>query len=503
MYAHHYAAIALCLLCTCAFAQTPDEPPIERIKLTDGELSCRQIHTELGAMDNAVADAKKVQSSGGTTATAGQVGSVAAEVANRTGVFGQIGGLFGQIAGSIAAKSAASLTEQSGKQSAQRAAEREKQALARKEHLTSIFLAKGCKASDPDAPAANPNAAVAFLASASAQAAQAALPPEELVRQAADRIAPAAGEIEFDKNAPAVAGPARVFVPAFRVAFAVKTSASAYSGGGLANIGNSSGFGRTVTQQQNKRVEMALAGADLPLLQALADRLHSDFIEQLRASGKQVVDTESVRKTAGFEKLKTVEKTPYTTSPSMQGDPRNYIVVSPSKLPLFFMHLDTYLGNAGPFEQDSTKAVHELAAKLDAVAYIPTLIVDIAQLESSGRSSFRAGANADVIPKLGVGGRSELRFVSGKDAKIFFTGEMGAVTVKKPLYMEGSYGEVRTVEAFDTAGIANALTAATGLQGAQHFVDKRELRIDRQKFAAGVLSIGAAFNRSALAAAKP
>ena len=175
----------------------------------------------------------------------------------------------------------------------------------------------------------------------------------------------------------------------------------------------------------------------------------------------------------------------------MQGDPRDYVVLSPRGLPLFFMHLDTYLGNAGAFDQEGTKAIHELAANLNAVAFIPTLQIDIAELESSGRSNLRAGAEANVIPKLGIGGRSELRVVNGKDAKIFFTGEMGTLIVKNPLFIEGAFGEVKTVEAFDTAGLANSLTAATGLQGAQHFVEKRELRVDRQKFAAGVLKAGA------------
>lgn len=498
--------VALTLGASSAAAQTaaPAQAPIERVRLTDGELSCRQIHTELGDMDKAIAEAKQVQASASTTTTAGQVGGVAAEAASRTGVFGQLGGLFGQLAGTVAAKGAASVAESSGKQSAQRAAEREKQALARKEHLTTIFLAKGCKASDPEA-APMPGSSTAVqqvLAASAAQSAQAAvaanMPAEELVKQAAANLVPAAGDIEFDRNLTRIAAHPRVVVPAFRVAFTVKTQASAYGGGGLANIGQSSGFNRTITQSQNKRVEMALAGADLPLLQALTDQLYADFIARLQASGKQVVDVETLRRTAGYEKLKTVEKLPYTTSPT--GDPRNYVVLAPKALPLFFMHLDTHLGNAGPFEQDGTKAVNELSARLDAVALVPTLIIDIAELESSGRSNFRSGAQAEVLPRLGVGGRSELRFTMGKDAKIFYTGEMGNVSAKKPLFVEGEFGEVKTVESFDTAGLANALTMATGLQGAQHFVDKRELRVDRQKFAAGVLRLGAAFNRASLAA---
>jgi len=489
---------------THLFAQTaPAQTAIERVKLTDGDLSCRQMHTELGAMDIVIDEAKKQQSSADTTKTAGQVGGVAAEVANRSGLFGQIGGLFGQIAGSVAAKAAASTTEQSGRQDAARAADREKQALARKDHLASLFVARGCKASDPDAAPTNPAATVASLTAATAQAAEAAVPPAELVSRLGSATAPLASSLDLDRNATAITANTRVFVPTFRVAFTVKTQASAYGGGGLANIGNTTGSFRTITQAQNKRVEMALAGADMALLQALTDQIHADFIARLRASGKEVIAPDAISKTQGYEKLKRVAAAPYTTSPSMQGDPRDYIVLAPKGLPLFFMHIDSYIGNTGAFDQDNTKAVAELAARLDAVAYIPTLLIDIAELESSGRSNFRSGAEADVIPKLGVGGRSELRFMNGKDVKIFFTGDMGHLLVKKPLFADGEFGTVATVENFDTANLANALTRATGLQGAQHFVDKRELRVDRRKFASGVLNIGATFSQQVVAAARP
>jgi len=491
------AAFAL----TAVFSLCANAQNIERIKITDNDLNCRQIHDELGAMDKAIADAKQAQASADTTTTAGQVGGVAAEVASRSGLFGQVGGLFGHIAGTVAAKTAANVTEQTGKQGAQQSAEREKQALARKEHLTSVFIGRGCKASDPDAPAANPTAALPLAQPALTVAA--ALPAEEILRRAALDLTPLGSELSLDRNNVGIAAQNRVIVPGYRVAFVVKTSASAYGGGALANIGNSSGYGsRTITQTQNKRVEMALAGADTALLQGLTDRLHADFIDRLKAAGREVIDTTTIAKTPGFEKLKPVATVPYTASPSMQGDPRDYVVLSPRGLPLFFMHLDTYLGNAGAFDQEGTKAIHELAANLNAVAFIPTLQIDIAELESSGRSNLRAGAEANVIPKLGIGGRSELRVVNGKDAKIFFTGEMGTLIVKNPLFIEGAFGEVKTVEAFDTAGLANSLTAATGLQGAQHFVEKRELRVDRQKFAAGVLKAGATFNQSVIATAK-
>ena len=61
---------------TMLFSFGANAQNIERVRITDSELSCRQIHDELGAMDKVIADAKQAQASGETTATAGQVGGV-------------------------------------------------------------------------------------------------------------------------------------------------------------------------------------------------------------------------------------------------------------------------------------------------------------------------------------------------------------------------------------------------------------------------------------------
>ena len=144
-------AITLPLLVGIAHAQAP--APIERIKITDNDLTCRQILDEHAGMDKVIADAKAAQSSGQTTATAGQAAGVAAEVASRTGLFGALGGLTGHLVGSVASKTAANVAEQSGQQDAASAAERQKQALARKEHLTQLFLAKNCSTESSPATA--------------------------------------------------------------------------------------------------------------------------------------------------------------------------------------------------------------------------------------------------------------------------------------------------------------------------------------------------------------
>ncbi|MFZ5502496.1 MAG: hypothetical protein ACOY3V_03025 [Pseudomonadota bacterium] len=465
---------------------------IERIKITDNEMSCRQIYDELGAMDKHIADAKAVQASGETTATTGQAAGVAAEVASRTGLFGQLGGLTGHLFGSLASKTAASVTEQSGQQTAKQAAETERQALARKEHLTELFSVRGCQASNPDAAAKHPDAIVAAKPGA---AAAAPVSSAQALKEVGDRFTPLSGMALKGKVASSLRAYHKVIVPQFRVAFVVKTGASAHAGSGLANFGQHSGGMRTITQAQNKRVEMSLANVDRELMAGIADRMYADFIERLKASGKEVVSLDEMKQTSGYQKLKFLPgDKPYTSSPT--GDPREYVFAAPAQLPLAFTSLDEPLGNAGVFDQTGAKAIHEMSASLDALTLIPTVIVDFAQLESSGRSNFGSNAEAEVTPKLGLGGGTQLQAINGKDAKIFFTGEFSVVKLDEPFFTEGDFGQMTVVDASDNAALANSLTMLTGTQGTQNFDEKRLLQADPGSYARKVLQLGATANEA-------
>jgi hypothetical protein len=105
----------------------------------------------------------------------------------------RIGGLTGHIFGTVASKTAANVAEQQGQMTAAQAVEREKQALARKEHLTQIFLAKGCSASDPSAPGKTPNAALPMPV---APAAVAPKTPEQALKEAAGSAVPITASLD-------------------------------------------------------------------------------------------------------------------------------------------------------------------------------------------------------------------------------------------------------------------------------------------------------------------
>lgn len=135
------AIAAMPLMC---MAQT-----IERVKLTDSELTCPQIYGEIDEMNKIMGVAKGERDASATTAsTAGltqQATGVAVQAAAMSGSLGAaVGlaqaapllGLFGS-----ATKSVADAKEKD-------AAERLGEAKARKEHLTGLFVGKNCKLSD-------------------------------------------------------------------------------------------------------------------------------------------------------------------------------------------------------------------------------------------------------------------------------------------------------------------------------------------------------------------
>jgi hypothetical protein len=180
------AAIAVAF-CGIASAQTLPAS-IARVQMTDNELSCTQIFKEITQMDGVMAAAASgtapaADSAGAQVANqvAGAVaqqamGQVAARIPGLGGLFGGggsgggglfgggnaapstgggfLGGLLGQVAQGAAQNAVAGQAQQAqGAQQAQAAQQAQiaalsGQAAARKEHLTGVFLSKGCKMSD-------------------------------------------------------------------------------------------------------------------------------------------------------------------------------------------------------------------------------------------------------------------------------------------------------------------------------------------------------------------
>ncbi|AYQ27698.1 MULTISPECIES: hypothetical protein [unclassified Polaromonas] len=165
------AAAVLAFAALSAQAQT-----IERVKMTDNDLNCQQIYGEIGQMDRVVAMAAAQQPAAAAPAVAqadpaanvgGQVAGAVAQtalasaVAQNPGLLGNLGGfggglgsMFGGLAQQLAQGAAAQQAANSGVAQQQAASVQQsialqaQQAQGRKEHLTGMFLSKGCKMSD-------------------------------------------------------------------------------------------------------------------------------------------------------------------------------------------------------------------------------------------------------------------------------------------------------------------------------------------------------------------
>ncbi len=513
-----HALIGLAWAAGTAVAQQPAPAgPIDRVKMTDNELTCAQIHGEVGEMDRIIQQSKQAEDKERSSATAAGAAGTAAEVAGRTGLFGAFGGVAGALFGQVATQTAAGAVQQTSAQSAQQAAERGKQALARKEHLTGLFLAKDCKASDPNAQGrALSGAEVQKLAAAApvAGADAGTLPPPAdaqgagaLVKQAAGAAKSGLSPVEMgigpgmDFGTLAARGQ-KVAVAGYRVAFVVRNSASAYAGSGVANIGQSTGYNRTITQAQNKKIEVGLQNVNRQLMQAITDQLYADFVERLKASGKTVVPQDELLKAASFAKLERTEapaNEPYTVSPS--GDARHYLVLAPTGMPLYFIAGES-LGDKGPFSQTNNKVLGEISKETQSVLLIPQVVIDFAEVESSGRSNFRSNAHVDAKPGIALVPMHTIVWAAHANNPIIT--EMGSRRLEKVVAFPGDYATVKQVDSFNTAGLANSLTMATGLQGVQHFSEKRAYVADPGRYSEYVLKGGFSANQSftALATAR-
>ncbi len=156
------ALLVMTLTAPAVHAQT-----IERVRMTDNDLSCQQIYSETVQMDAMVGRASQpvqsaaVADSNGNSAvqvagTVAQVAVVHGAARSGFGGFGSIGGgsLLGGLLGGVAQQAANNNAQQQmanqqvATQQAQQNALLAQQAQGRKEHLTTLFLGKGCKLAD-------------------------------------------------------------------------------------------------------------------------------------------------------------------------------------------------------------------------------------------------------------------------------------------------------------------------------------------------------------------
>jgi hypothetical protein len=433
--------------------------PIDRVKMTDNELSCAQLHAESAGMDKIIAESKTAENDGNTTAMAGSAGNAATEVASRTGLFGAIGGLTGQLIGHVAGKTAADAAQQSGQSAAQQAATRGRQATARKETVNTLFLNKGCQLADLNhnqpalvqvvtapVPAAEPVAAVGPVT---------ALPDLD-----PDGFFKGQTGGTFGKNVTEVLpGNKRVAISGFRVAFITRNTATA-------QVRASYLPGRD-TSGASSKLTVTLSGVDAAALQALTDRAYADFVAQLRLAGREVVTQEELQ-----DFFTGVDAVPAGTPYVQEAGQQVATVFSPAGMPLWFHNGDGAWSDKGPFDQKNIRSLADYSQKINAIVIAPLIVVDFAQMSSSGNRSGLMTRNAETGAKLALSVSAfSSRVIRAEESRsgIVMKGDDAAISQTKAFLSDRQFGSLREVAASDnqaTKGIFDALGKSMGLANA-------------------------------------
>lgn len=451
------------LFIATAHAQTPE--PIERVRITDNDLGCQQIFDERAGMDKVIADAKQAQSSSQTTATAGQAAGVAAEVASRTGMFGALGGLGGHLFGTVASKTAANVAEQQGKQGTVQAAEREKQALGRKEHLTSLFLAKGCSASDPSAAPKAPNASIGKttpIATAAAPVGQASLDT-----LAGKRAVPMTVAVEAINPEDLLSSNKTLLIPTAYVTLVTDGRVAIAQQSGLLQRGNASA---------QAAANFKVNGIDKVYAQQLAKAAQDHLVAQLRSSGYTVLTYADVKDRDVF---RNAARESGPTSASEGG--LNTLTVAPTDEQLF---KNSLVG--GQFSEFISGGKTRIA---DATLLIPHYVFHAPQAWAEGSRGYNSvSAMTNVVHGMNMA-HARVTWM-GQPVSRMMRGIPGVATTKAVINVGEKVGELSAgADASPTA--ANALSGALSMFGAgniQRSVTNYELNINREEFAAAVMN---------------
>jgi hypothetical protein len=180
------------------------------------------------------------------------------------------------------------------------------------------------------------------------------------------------------KSLRAAKGVKRVAIPGYRVIFTTRSKVTARAEDWLGGLGGGSSSGAKAS------MEVVLGNVEFATLQGIADAAYADLVADFQSAGIEVVPVETIKASQSFQKMKptisTAEK-PYTKRSKDRNT--DYLVVSPSALPLFFTNWDGDVSDQG-MNQTNIRAIMTMSKELDALVLYPVMHVDFASLGGSG-----------------------------------------------------------------------------------------------------------------------
>jgi len=171
-----------------------------------------------------------------------------------------------------------------------------------------------------------------------------------------------------------------VALPSYRLGFVVRNGINSITTGGRAMA----------------QTDVELGGLDLKTARDLADAALADFTEQVRATGRPVIDAAQVKAQPAYAELKLA--TPPWTG-RIPADARTFAYVAPNNHDLFFINLDVP-NDQGAFGLTNGRAFNKVCAGLGAICATPTLVIDFAELTRTGGGAFSLDASTAAKPGL-------------------------------------------------------------------------------------------------------
>ncbi len=388
---------------------------IERVKTGDPAMSCAQTYSEIGNLDQVIAQASASEQHGNTTAVVADTAGKVSESPALGAV--PFGGLFGKIIGGIA------------KNKAQGAGDIGRQAQARKEHLSTLAANKGCKDSDPayEPPANAKPIAAPKAAPATSVTISTALPDVN----ASEYFDGKNGGTFGAKTIETLPKNKRVAIAGFRVVFVTFNSAYARATSTYMPGGAERGAAHST-------IEVTLDGVDEATMQALTDQAYATFVAQMKLAGREIVPA---------EQLQTLWSTMELAQRSNSKE--KGLAFSPQGIPLWWQNGEQW-GDTSPFNQTNMRALGAAAPQLNAIVIAPVLVVDFARMESSGSHSWgSADVSANLLMSVRHFHSRVLRSEESRSGMVAYgKGEDGTLDRTKAIATEMPFAEmVKTSEA--------------------------------------------------------
>lgn len=245
----------------------------------------------------------------------------------------------------------------------------------------------------------------------------------------------------------------RVAVAGFRVVFINYNSISA-------QVRASYLPGRD-TSGAKASMNVTLEGVDEATMQAVTDKAYAAFLAQLAAAGREVVPASEL---AAFHSEIEATPAPYRAEVNAQKG----VAFSPAGVPLFWTYADAGWTDKNAFNQKTYRMLAPLSEKLQAIVIAPMIVVDFANMSSSGNRSGLMARDAEVGAALNMAVKTfSTPMIRAEESRSGMTskGEEANASLQQGIHSELAFGTMEKVAEEDNKGTKGLVDLVGGFMG--------------------------------------